>query len=37
MGGRDNKGEKQLLIPNGDGEFDEKVIVFINNFKTHDE
>jgi hypothetical protein len=25
------------LIPNGDGEFDEKVIAFINNFKTYDE
>jgi hypothetical protein len=25
------------LILNGDGEFDEKVIVLINNFKTYDE
>jgi len=25
------------LIPNGDGEFDEKVIVLIKNFKTYDE
>ncbi len=26
-----------MLIPNGDSEFDEKVIVLINNFKTYDE
>jgi len=28
------KGEKQLFIVNGEGEFDKKVFVVGNNFKT---
>jgi hypothetical protein len=30
----DNKGEQQLLITEGEGEFDQDVLVFGNNFKT---
>ncbi len=30
----DNKGEKQLLIVDGEGEFDQDVIVFGNNFRN---
>ncbi len=33
-GRRNNKGEKQLLIADGKGEFDQNVLVFCNNFKT---
>jgi hypothetical protein len=33
-GGGNNKGEKQLLIENGEGEFDQDVIGFGNNFRT---
>ncbi len=29
-----NKGEKQLLIPNGENEFDQDIIVLGNNFRT---
>jgi hypothetical protein len=29
----DNKGEQQLLIIDGEGEFDQDVFVFGNNFK----
>jgi hypothetical protein len=29
-----NKGEKQLLIANGEGEFDQDVFVLGNHFKT---
>jgi hypothetical protein len=32
-GGRNNKGENQLLIANGKGEFDQNVLVLGNNFK----
>ncbi len=32
-GGRNNKGENQLLIANGIGEFDQDVLVLGNNFK----
>jgi hypothetical protein len=32
-GGRDNKGERQLLIVNGEGEFDQDIIALGNNFK----
>ncbi len=31
---RDNKSEQQLLIANGEGEFDQDIFVFNNNFKT---
>jgi hypothetical protein len=41
-GRRNNKGEKQLLIANGEGEFDQNVFVFgiiskqnMNNFLKH--
>jgi hypothetical protein len=30
----DIKGKKQLLITNGEGEFDQYIITFGNNFKT---
>jgi hypothetical protein len=33
MGIGDNKGEKQLFIANGEGEFDQNVFV-LSNFKT---
>jgi hypothetical protein len=33
----DNKGEKQLLIIDGEGEFDQDVLAFINNFRTKHE
>jgi len=33
-GVRDNKGEKQLLIANGKGLFDQNILVFGNNFRT---
>jgi hypothetical protein len=32
-GGRNNKGENQLLIVDGKGEFDQDVLVLSNNFK----
>ncbi len=32
-GNRDNKVEKQLLIANGEGEFDQDVFAFGNNFR----
>jgi hypothetical protein len=32
-GGRNNKGENQLLIADGKGEFDQDVIILGNNFK----
>jgi hypothetical protein len=31
---RDSKGEKQLLIVDGEGEFDQDVLIIGNNFKT---
>jgi hypothetical protein len=31
---KDSKGEHQLLIANGEGEFDQNVLVLGNNFKT---
>ncbi len=34
MGIGDNKGEKQLFIANGEGEFDRDIIALGNNFKT---
>jgi hypothetical protein len=30
----DSKGEKQLLIANGKGEFDQNVLALGNNFRT---
>jgi hypothetical protein len=33
-GVKDNKGEQQLLIIDGEGEFDQDVFAFGNNFKT---
>ncbi len=33
-GGRDNNGRRQLLIADGEGEFDCDVLIFDNNFKT---
>ncbi len=32
-GGKNNKGENQLLIVDGEGEFDQNVLVLGNNFK----
>jgi hypothetical protein len=32
-GGRDNRGEKQLMIINGEGEFDQDVLTMGSNFK----
>ncbi len=31
---KDSKGEQRLLIANGEGEFDQNVLVLGNNFKT---
>ncbi len=31
---KDSKGEQQLLIANGEGEFDQNILVFGNNFRT---
>ncbi len=36
-GVRDNKGEKKLLITNGEGEFDQNILAFGNNFKIEHE
>jgi hypothetical protein len=36
-GVRDNKGEKQLSITNGEGEFDQNILAFGNNFKIKHE
>jgi hypothetical protein len=36
-GRRNNKGENQLLIANGKGEFDQDVLILDNNFKIKDE
>jgi hypothetical protein len=30
----DSKGEQQLLIAKGEGEFDQNILVFSNNFRT---
>jgi undecaprenyl pyrophosphate phosphatase UppP len=34
MGVRDNKGEKQLFVANGEGEFDQDVFALGSNFRT---
>jgi hypothetical protein len=36
-GGRDSKGERQLLIVDGEGEFEQNVLILGNNFKTYNE
>jgi hypothetical protein len=36
-GGRDNKGERQLLIVNGEGEFEQDILILNNNFKIDNE